>query len=351
MDINKLLKSVVNLNSLDLHLKEGLEPIVRIDDELRRLKVNILTKESIEDLAFSLINDTQKHYLSEHGSLLFSFKLKDVGCFNATYIKANGCLSCNFKVIPENSISLEELNAPKICKDFLNYKSGILILSGPNGSGIQSTVTALLNEYNKQHLHIMTFENPIKFHIKQGNSLITQIDYTKDFKNFSTAFDNSVFFSDVDIIFIDRLDTFKKLQYALTASEYGYLVVTTMSLASAQDAIERLIYKAPEHEMMLMKSKLAISIKAIVTQILVPTKEKKDIAVFEVMINNHAISNVIKNQPLSKINSIIKSSDNSTEMRLQSSELIKYIKNKTITKENAIKYAYDPFDRELIEID
>ena len=349
MDIKKLLKSLLAYNASSLHLKVGVEPIIRVDTSLKHLNLPIIDSSTLEELSSSLISEDLRYKFKKEGILFFAFELSGIGKFNATYKRSIMGLYCIFTLIPTEIPNIDKYGIPTIAKELLKHKKGIVIVSGAANNGIFETTASMINECNETlESHIMTLESTINFVHTSKKAMLTQIDYNYDFENFGDAFNLGTLNYDVNILYIDKLDTYEKVQSAIYASEMGCLVITTMHLSSAEEVIERIVYTMPTDHQELVRTQLSNTLLAIITQTLVPSIDNKKVGIHEVMLNNTTISNIIKNQSLTKITSAIKSFEKSTPMQLQSSDLLLNIQNKNISKEIAIEYANN--HDELIEL-
>ena len=351
MDIKKLLKSLLAYKASSLHLKVGVEPIIRVDKSLKHLNLPVIDTNTLEELSSSLISEELRFKFKKEGMLFFAFELSGIGRFNATYKKSIMGLYCIFTLIPIEIPKLNQYGMPIIVKELLKHKKGIIIVSGAANNYIFEATASMINECNETLVsHIMTLESTINFVHTSKSSMVTQIDYNYDFDNFSDAFNLGALNYDINILYIDKLDTYEKVQSAIYAAEMGCLVITTMHLSSAEEVLERIVYTMPADHQELVRTQLSNTLQAIITQTIVPTIEGKQIGIHEVMLNNRTISNIIKNQSLTKITPAIKSFEKSTPMQVQASELLLNIENKIITQDVAIEYSNNSDElRELIE--
>ena len=347
LDIKKLLKSVLAFKSSDLHLVVGSEPQIRIDKELRALNLPILTANDIEHMAYSLIEDRQKKEFEENHELDFSFELKDIGRFRANYYRTIYGIACAFRMIPIDIPTLDEYGNPPIFKELIKKEKGLILVTGPTGSGKSTTLASMLNEINMtERRHIITVEDPVEFVHKNNKSLFSQRDVGSTTKSFSAALKYALR-QDPDIILIGEMRDKETISAALTAAETGHLVFGTLHTNSAPGTINRIIDVFDGDEQPQIRAQLASSLVSIISQMLIPKIGGGMVATQEILISNPAISNLIREDKMHQIYSQMQINQQETFMTTQNQLLMQLLQDNIITKENAIKSSNRP--EELIK--
>ncbi|NOR57532.1 MAG: PilT/PilU family type 4a pilus ATPase [Sulfurimonas sp.] len=348
VDIKKLLKSVLAYGSSDLHLVVGSEPQIRIDKELRPLNLAVLNAKDIEEMAYSLIEDKQKKIFEDANELDFSFELKNIGRFRANYYRTIGGIGCAFRMIPIDIPTLDEYGNPPIFKELIKREKGLILVTGPTGSGKSTTLASMLHEINlTERRHIITVEDPVEFVHKNVKSLFSQRDVGNDTASFAAALKYALR-QDPDIILIGEMRDAETIGAALTAAETGHLVFGTLHTNSAPGTINRIIDVFDGEEQAQIRAQLASSLVAVVSQTLIPRVGGGKVATQEILITNPAVQNQIREDKVHQIYSQMQLNQKETNMTTQTQELIELLQKRTITKENAIKNSNRP--EELIKM-
>jgi len=342
IDIKKLLKSVLAFESSDLHLVVGSEPQIRIDKELRPLNLPVLDSKQVEEMAYSLIEDKQKKAFEEHNELDFSFELKDIGRFRANYYRTIHGIACAFRMIPIDIPTLDEYNNNPIFKELVKREKGLILVTGPTGSGKSTTLASMLHEINmKERKHIITVEDPVEFVHTNIKSLFSQRDVGSNTDSFATALKYSLR-QDPDIILIGEMRDAETIGAALTAAETGHLVFGTLHTNSAPGTINRIIDVFDGQEQAQVRAQLASSLVAVISQSLIPKIGGGKVATQEVLITNPAVQNQIREDKVHQIYSQMQLNQKETNMSTQSQELIELYRKRVITKENALRNSNRP---------
>jgi twitching motility protein PilT len=348
IDIKKLLKSVLAFKSSDLHLVVGSEPQIRIDKELRPLNLPILTAKQVEEMAYTLIEDKLKKEFEEYNELDFSFELKDVGRFRANYYRTIHGIACAFRMIPIDIPTLDEYGNPPIFKELVKREKGLILVTGPTGSGKSTTLASMLHEINlTERRHIITIEDPVEFVHKNNKSLFSQRDVGSNTKSFATALKYALR-QDPDIILIGEMRDAETIGAALTAAETGHLVFGTLHTNSAPGTINRIIDVFDGQEQAQVRAQLSSSLIAVISQTLIPKIGGGKVATQEILITNPAIQNQIREDKVHQIYSQMQLNQQETHMTTQTQQLIDLLRKKVISKENAIKSSNRP--EELIKM-
>jgi len=348
LDIKKLLKSVLAFKSSDLHLVVGSEPQIRIDKELRALNLPVLNAKDIEEMAYSLIEDKQKKIFEEHNELDFSFELKDVGRFRANYYRTIYGIGCAFRMIPLEVPTLDEYGNPPIFKELIKKEKGLILVTGPTGSGKSTTLASMLHEINlTERRHIITIEDPVEFVHKNIKSLFSQRDVGSNTDSFAAALKYALR-QDPDVILIGEMRDAETIGAALTAAETGHLVFGTLHTNSAPGTINRIIDVFTGEEQAQVRAQLASSLVAVISQTLIPRIGSGKVATQEILITNPAVQNQIREDKVHQIYSQMQLNQQETNMTTQAQQLVSLLQKKIISRENAIKNSNRP--EELMKI-
>jgi twitching motility protein PilT len=342
LDIKKLLKSVMAFKSSDLHLVVGSEPQIRIDKELRALNLPVLSHKDVEEMAYSLIEDKQKKEFEENNELDFSFELKDIGRFRANYYRTIYGIGCAFRMIPIEIPTLEEYGNPPIFKELVKKEKGLILVTGPTGSGKSTTLASMLHEINlTERRHIITIEDPVEFVHTNNKSLFSQRDVGSNTKSFATALKYALR-QDPDVILIGEMRDAETIGAALTAAETGHLVFGTLHTNSAPSTVNRIIDVFDGEQQAQVRAQLASSLVAVISQTLIPRIGGGKAATQEIMISNPAISNLIREDKVHQIYSQMQLNQGESAMTTQTQQLLLLMQKKVISKENALKNSNRP---------
>ncbi len=342
LDITTLLKTVVAHKASDLHLVAGSEPQVRIDGKLVPLNLPMLTGDEIQNLCYTLLTDKQKKEFEENFELDFAFSVPNVGRFRANYYKTLDQIAAAFRIIPEDIPSIDELGQPPIFKEIIKREKGLILVTGPTGSGKSTTLAAMLNEINEnENKHIITIEDPVEFVHKNKKSLFSHREIGLDTKSYATALKYALR-EDPDVILIGEMRDQETIKAALTAAETGHLVFGTLHTNSAPQTINRIIDVFSGDEQPQIRAQLSTSLVAVISQALLPKIGGGRIAVHEILINNPAIANLIRENKIHQIYSQMQLNQQQTGMQTQTKVLQKLLLQKVIDKDTALKYSNRP---------
>lgn len=310
MDITELLDFSVKHNASDLHLSAGVPPMVRVDGDVRKLSLPILDNHAVNRLIFDVMNDAQQREFEQNLEVDFSFDLSQIGRFRVNaFQQSRGCAAV-FRTIPSKIPSLETIGALPIFEKFTQYQKGLVLITGPTGSGKSTTLAALIDKINaEQFRHILTIEDPIEFIHEQKNCLINQREVHRDTLSFNNAL-RSALREDPDVILVGELRDQETIRLALTAAETGHLVFGTLHTSSAAKTIDRIIDVFPGSDKPMVRSMLSESLRAVVSQKLVKQVAGGRIAAHEVMIATPAIRNLIREDKIAQMYSIIQTGSN-----------------------------------------
>ena len=342
IDIKKLLQSVVSHGASDLHLVSRAEPQIRIDGSLKAVNLPVLTGEDIEEMTYALLTEKQKKSFEEHLELDFALLLPGIGRFRANYYRTLGDIAAAFRIIPTEIPSLDDLNAPPIYKKLIKREKGLILVTGPTGSGKSTTLAAMLNEINiTENKHIVTVEDPVEFIHQNKKCVFSHRETGSDTKSFSTALKYAMR-QDPDIILIGEMRDKETIEAALTAAETGHLVFGTLHTNSAPGTINRIIDVFAGDEQGQIRTMIAGSLVGVIAQVLLPKTGGGRVAVPEIMIPNHAISNLIREDKIHQLYSQMQLGQGETGMQTQTQVLIKLRNQGLISKADALQYANKP---------
>ncbi len=339
LDIKKLLQSVVKYGASDLHLVSKSEPQLRLDGMLRPINLPILSGNDIEAACYALITEKQKQVFEEQNELDFAIELENVGRFRVNFYRTLGNMAAAFRVIPIDVPTLDDLHAPEMYKKLIKREKGLILVTGPTGSGKSTTLAAMLNEINRsESKHIITVEDPVEFVHRNIKSVFSQRDVGEDTKSFSSALKYAMR-QDPDIILIGEMRDKETVSAALTAAETGHLVFGTLHTNSAPGTINRIIDVFSGDEQPQIRAMLSSSLIAVIAQALLPKVNKGRIAASEILVTNSAISNLIREDKVHQIYSAMQLGQENTGMQTQTQVLARLVKNGVIEKHVALQYS------------
>ncbi|EGU41665.1 twitching motility protein PilT [Vibrio ichthyoenteri ATCC 700023] len=305
MDIAELLDFSVKHNASDLHLSAGVSPMVRIDGEVRKLGIPAFSHADVHRLIFDVMNDAQRSEFEQHLEVDFSFELPDVGRFRVNAFNQARGSAAVFRTIPTTIPSLEQLDAPEIFEKIVNLEKGLVLVTGPTGSGKSTTLAAMVDYINKNHnKHILTIEDPIEFVHTNQKCLVNQREVHRDTHSFKAAL-RSALREDPDVILVGELRDQETISLALTAAETGHLVFGTLHTSSAAKTIDRIIDVFPGSDKGMVRSMLSESLRSVIAQKLLKRIGGGRVACHEIMMATPAIRNLIREDKVAQMYSVI----------------------------------------------
>jgi len=340
MNIKTYFDLCIERNASDLHIVPGFYPAVRINNEIYQLKTTeIVTEETAKSLIFSLLNDQQKEILLANKQLDFAYEYNNFRFRSNAYFSKNK-LAVAFRLLNNKIRTIEQLNLPTSFHQFTRYNQGLVIITGPTGEGKSTTLAALINEINlNQSQHIITIEDPIEYVYPPAKSIISQRELYQDTHSWTIAL-KAALREDPDVVLIGEMRDYDSIQLAITIAETGHLVFSTLHTGTAAEAVNRIIDVFPSHQQDQIRLQLSSVLKAIVAQRLLPTIDKTDrIPAVEILLNNNAIANIIREARYHMINNVIQTSE-SEGMILFEKYLVSLLQKNLITKETAFNYAF-----------
>ena len=346
MIIEDLLKELVDKGGSDLHISNKLPPIARIDGKLVRLDYDPLTPEGVENLLFPMMSNEQRRHLEQEWELDFSYGVENIGRFRVNFYKDKGCYAAAFRTIATTAPQLEELGMPPIVTQIAEKPRGLVLVTGPTGSGKSTTLAAMIDYINRTRAeHILTIEDPVEFVHTSKVSVIHQRELGMDTRSFANAL-KSALREDPDIILVGEMRDHETIALALTAAETGHLVFGTLHTSSASQTIDRIIDVFPEGQQQQIRVQLANSLVAVFSQTLLPllqpdgTKQGRVMAQ-EVMLVIPAIANLIREAKAAQIYSTMQTNSGFGMQTLEMSLRDLYMRKK-ITLEDALARSSRP---------
>jgi twitching motility protein PilT len=305
MDITELLAFSVKNKASDLHLSAGQPPIIRVDGDMRRLDVPALDHKTVHSMVYDIMNDKQRKNYEEFYETDFSFEIPTLARFRVNAFNHNRGAGGVFRTIPSTVLTLEDLACPPVFKEIADQPRGVVLVTGPTGSGKSTTLAALINYLNeKEFSHILTIEDPIEFIHESKKSLINQREVFQHTLGFSEAL-RSALREDPDIILVGEMRDLETIRLALTAAETGHLVFATLHTNSAAKTIDRIIDVFPAGEKDMVRAMLSESLRAVISQALFKRTGGGRIAAHEIMIATPAIRNLIRENKVAQMYSAI----------------------------------------------
>jgi len=305
MDIAELLAFSVKNNASDLHISAGLPPMIRVDGDIRRINVPALDHKTVHSLIYDIMNDKQRKDFEEFLETDFSFEIPNLARFRVNAFNHNRGAGGVFRTIPSTILTLEELGCPAIFKEIADQPRGIVLVTGPTGSGKSTTLAAMVDHVNNERFeHILTIEDPIEFVHESKKCLVNQREVHRDTHGFNEAL-RSALREDPDIILVGELRDLETIRLALTAAETGHLVFGTLHTSSAAKTIDRIIDVFPAAEKDMVRSMLSESLRAVIAQTLLKKTGGGRIAAHEIMIGTPAIRNLIREGKVAQMYSSI----------------------------------------------
>jgi twitching motility protein PilT len=338
MDIAQLLAFSVKNGASDLHLSAGLPPMIRVDGDVRRINVDPMNHEAVHSMVYDIMNDKQRKTYEEYWETDFSFEIPGLARFRVNAFNHNRGAGAVFRTIPSKILSLEELGAPKIFEEISDTPRGMVLVTGPTGSGKSTTLAGMVNYVNENHYgHILTVEDPIEFVHESKKSLINQREVHRDTLGFNEAL-RSALREDPDVILVGEMRDLETIRLALSAAETGHLVFGTLHTSSAAKTVDRIVDVFPAAEKEMVRAMLSESLRSVISQTLLKKIGGGRIAAHEIMIGTSAIKNLIRENKIAQMFSAIQTGQ-SIGMQTLDQNLQELLARGLITKGEARKKA------------
>ncbi len=341
--LSELLKRMMEMSGSDLHLTTNSPPQVRVHGHLQPLDMPTLTPAETKQLAYSVMTDAQKHRFEENLELDFSFGLKGLARFRANVFNQRGAVAAVFRIIPFEIKGFQQLNLPPVVSKLCEKPRGLILVTGPTGSGKSTTLAAMLDKINgERHEHIITIEDPIEFVHSHKNCLVNQREVHADTKGFSEAL-RSALREDPDVVLIGEMRDLETIESALRIAETGHLTFGTLHTNSAASTINRIIDVFPSHQQPQIRAQLSMVLEGILCQALLPkTGGTGRVMAMEVLIPNAAVRNLIREDKIHQIYSAMQSGQDKFGMQTFNQSLATLYFQRHITLEAALQRSSMP---------
>ncbi|MEK7776904.1 MAG: type IV pilus twitching motility protein PilT [Planctomycetota bacterium] len=342
MDILELLLFGKKENASDVHISSGEPPMIRIHGEMRKLDAPPLPREEVHNMLYGILNDQQRKSFEEFHELDFAIALTEAGRFRINAFLQSRGESIVFRTIPTVIPSLEQLNMPKIVGDLTKKEKGLVLVTGPTGSGKSTTLAAMIDLINREEkCHILTVEDPIEFVHQSKNSLVNQRELGTHTHSFANAL-RSALREDPDVILVGEMRDLETISLALTAAETGHLVFGTLHTSSAPKTVDRIVDVFPSEQQAQVRTMFSESIQAVVTQMLLKRKDGKGrVAALEIMIGTPAVKNLIRENKIAQIPSSLQTG-RQYGMQTMDQALIDLYQKDIVTREAIEKLVSSP---------
>ncbi len=342
--LNKILEEAIKKGTSDIHLAVGHPPILRVHRELFNMeKEEEITPSAMESYASALLGRRLREIFDKEKQVDFGYNFGKSVRFRVNIYKERGNIAAALRLVPQRIKTLEELNLPPVLHKFTDYSRGLVLITGASSHGKSTTLASLVDEVNHQKkVHIITIEDPIEYIFKDDKALVSQREIGGDAVNFSGAL-KAALREDPDVIMIGEMRDLETISTAITAAETGHLVFATLHTNSASQTMHRIIDVFPPHQQNQVKAQLSVSLLGVISQRLIITNETNLVPACEIMFANSAIKNLIRENKIHEIPSVIETSGEKGMLPLNSS-LSDLVNRGIVSKEAALRYSFNPED-------
>ncbi len=341
MDITELLSFAVQQGASDLHLTAGMPPMIRVDGDVRRIKLPALDHKQVHTLVYDIMNDRQRKEYEENFEADFSFEVPKLARFRVNAFNQHRGAAAVFRTVPSKVLTMEDLDMGKVFRDLSEQARGLVLVTGPTGSGKSTTLAAMIDYVNDTRSdHILTIEDPIEFVHESKKCLINQREVHRDTHSFSNAL-RSALREDPDVILVGEMRDLETIRLALTAAETGHLVFGTLHTTSAAKTIDRIIDVFPAAEKDMVRSMLSESLQGVISQTLLKRVKGGRVAAHEIMIGTPAVRNLIREDKVAQMYSAIQTGA-AHGMKTLDQSLTELMQKGIISKELAREKAKNP---------
>jgi twitching motility protein PilT len=343
VNLQDLLKTMIEKGASDLHLTTGVPPVLRLHGRLLPMETSPLAPAETKGLAYSILTDAQKHKFEEEKELDFSFGVKGLSRFRANVFLQRGAVAVAIRTIPYSILSFQELGLPKIVADLCEKPKGLILVTGPTGSGKSTTLASMINKINTEHQeHIVTIEDPIEYVHSHKKCVVNQREMNSDTYSFKAAL-KSVLRQDPDKVLIGEMRDLETIEAALVIAETGHLTLATLHTNSAVQTINRIIDVFPPHQQPQIRAQLSFVLEGVLCQMLIPkTNGQGRVLALEVMIPNPAIRNLIREEKVHQIYSSMQTGQDKYAMQTMNQSLLNHYLARNITLEEAVSRSTMP---------
>jgi twitching motility protein PilT len=336
MNLPDLLKTTLEMKGSDLHLSIGSPPLVRVDGDLVRLNEPPLTPDQIKSLCYSVLTDAQKKKFEETWELDLAFGLRGVGRFRCNVFNQKGAVGAVFRLIPETIRSLEELGLPPVLAELADRPRGLVLVTGPTGSGKSTTLAAMIDRINMaKPVHILTIEDPIEYLHQHKKALVNQRELHADTQSFTMAL-RAALREDPDVVLVGEMRDLETMEAALKLAETGHLTMATLHTNSAAQTITRIIDAFPAHQQSQIRTQLALVLEGIICQALVPKASGSGrVAALEILTATAAIRNLIRDDKIHQIYGTMQAGQEKFGMQTMNQALARLVERRIISRDAA----------------
>ena len=338
MSINlpDLLKATLELGGSDLHLSIGSPPQVRVDGHLRRLNAPELTPDVLKSLCYSVLTDAQKKKFEETWELDLAFGLRGVGRFRCNVFNQKGAVGAVYRLIPEKIRALEELGLPPVLAELADRPRGLVLVTGPTGSGKSTTLAAMIDRINQSKpAHILTIEDPIEYLHQHKTALVNQRELHADTQSFTMAL-RAALREDPDVVLVGEMRDLETMEAALKLAETGHLTMATLHTNSAAQTITRIVDAFPAHQQAQIRTQLSLVLEGIVCQALIPKASGQGrVAALEILVANPAIRNLIREDKIHQIYGTMQTGQEKFGMQTMNQSLARLVQRRVISRDAA----------------
>ncbi len=349
MKVADLLRGMLEVGASDLHVTAGTPPVMRVDGDLKRISGAPLTGDDTRSMAFSVMTEAQKHRFEEDNELDFSFGLKGLARFRGNVFVQRGQVAAVFRVIPYEILSFEQLGLPEVVRTMARRPRGLVLVTGPTGSGKSTTLAAMIDLINRESRgHIITIEDPIEFVHEHKNCIINQRELGADTESFATALKGALR-QDPDVILVGELRDLETMEIALKMAETGHLALATLHTNSCVQTITRIVDAFPTNAQAQIRLQLSFVLEGILSQQLLPKKTGKGrVAALEIMRPTTAVRNLIREDKISQIYGSMQVGQSETGSQTLNQSLSQLVVTGKVAEKDAMARSQDP--RELAKI-
>ncbi len=339
--LRELLEHMVKMGASDLHLTVGAPPVIRVDGKLQRLKYDLLTAELIKKLSYSMLNEKQKLKFEQNSELDFSFGIEQMSRFRCNMFVQRGNVAVALRQIPYKIRSFEELCMPKVVADFAGLPRGLVLVTGPTGSGKSTTLASIIDKINKERpVHIITVEDPIEYLHRHQTALVNQREVYSDTSSFASALKYALR-EDPDVVLVGEMRDLETMEAALSIAETGHLAFATLHTNSAAESINRIVDSFPSNQQEQIRVSLSFSLQAIISQILIPRIGGGRSVAVEILICTPAIRALIRDDKIQQMYSMIQSGQK-YGMKTMNQSLAELQISSKISLNDAMAYSHNP---------
>jgi twitching motility protein PilT len=338
INLREMLEQMVKMGASDLHLTVGSPPVVRVDGKLQRLPMDIMTAEETKKLAYSMLNEKQKTKFEQNSELDFSFGIESMSRFRANMFMQRGNIAVALRQIPYKIMTFEELGLPKVMQDFATLPRGLVLVTGPTGSGKSTTLAAVIDKINRERpVHIITVEDPIEYLHRHQAAVINQREVYSDTPSFASALKYALR-EDPDVVLVGEMRDLETIESALSISETGHLAFATLHTNSCAETINRIVDVFPTNQQEQIRVALSFTLQAVVSQILIPRVGGGRVLAMEIMIATPAIRAIVRDDKIHQLYSMIQSGQKYGMKTMNQSLAELYLSGK-ITVNDAMSYS------------